>query len=206
MVNYHRLKTREESKQETRDALLRAGLEAFLEEGVDQPSLDAICARAGFTRGAFYVHFKDRDDFLSAVINKALSEFIDSIIATGTSGEDLHNTIDLFIRVAECGFALASDQEKNPVNIRVLLEASGRIPEISERFSALIQDAITRLVDTVRMGQTANRVRSDIHAISGATMLVAAAIGLIVMVDTGVSVDLNGIRDAVYKLMATSSK
>jgi AcrR family transcriptional regulator len=47
-------KPRELAKQETREAVIRAGMAAFTEEGVDLPSLDAICARAGFTRGAFY--------------------------------------------------------------------------------------------------------------------------------------------------------
>ena len=59
-------KSRDLAKQETREALIQAGMDAFSEEGVDLPSLDAICARAGFTRGAFYVHFKDREDFFAA--------------------------------------------------------------------------------------------------------------------------------------------
>jgi AcrR family transcriptional regulator len=74
---------RELAKQETREALIRAGMAAFSEEGVDLPSLDAICARAGFTRGAFYVHFKDRDDFFSAVAEQALRDLINWVISTG---------------------------------------------------------------------------------------------------------------------------
>ena len=50
---------RDAAKKETRSALIRAALKLFHEEGFDGPSLDAICARAGYTRGAFYVHFKD---------------------------------------------------------------------------------------------------------------------------------------------------
>ena len=45
--------TREETKQATRDALISAGMALFAEQGLDGPSLDAICDRAGFTRGAF---------------------------------------------------------------------------------------------------------------------------------------------------------
>ncbi|HKA30465.1 MAG TPA: TetR/AcrR family transcriptional regulator, partial [Candidatus Binatia bacterium] len=74
---------RELAKQETRDALIAAGLEAFAEHGLDVPSLDAICSRAGFTRGAFYVHFKDRDDFVVAVMEHVLGGFLDAVIATG---------------------------------------------------------------------------------------------------------------------------
>ena len=61
-------KSREVSKQETRQALLEAGLAEIIEHGWETPSLDAICARAGYTRGAFYVHFQDRDEFETAVL------------------------------------------------------------------------------------------------------------------------------------------
>ena len=52
------------AKQETREALLQAAMAEFAEKGLDLPSLDAICARAGFTRGAFYVHFRDREELV----------------------------------------------------------------------------------------------------------------------------------------------
>jgi TetR/AcrR family transcriptional regulator, transcriptional repressor for nem operon len=70
---------RGESKQKTRAALLRAALELFAEQGLDLPSLDAICDRAGFTRGAFYVHFRDRDDLLVAAMDKVGEAFLASV-------------------------------------------------------------------------------------------------------------------------------
>src|SRR4249920_604423 len=89
-------KPRELAKQETREALIRAGMAAFTEKGVDLPSLDAICARAGYTRGAFYVHFRDRADLLVAVVEHAMTAFMDTVIATGGAGHDLERTIDRF--------------------------------------------------------------------------------------------------------------
>src|SRR5688500_7521180 len=74
---------REQAKAETREALTMAALAEFAEHGLDTPSLDAICARAGYTRGAFYVHFKDRDDLIAAVMEHVTSAFIDAMIATG---------------------------------------------------------------------------------------------------------------------------
>ena len=64
-------------RKSTRQALLAGRAAELIEHGLDAPSLDAICARAGFTRGAFYVHFKDRDDFLVAVTDWALSGIVD---------------------------------------------------------------------------------------------------------------------------------
>src|SRR5678816_2963257 len=90
-------RSRDVSKQETREALIAAGIAAFREEGLDAPSLDSICARAGYTRGAFYVHFKDRDDFLIAVMSNVVQGFMDAIIATGDAAMDLQKTIDTFV-------------------------------------------------------------------------------------------------------------
>ncbi|HEY8429253.1 MAG TPA: TetR family transcriptional regulator, partial [Sandaracinaceae bacterium] len=78
-----------EEAARTREALVAAAMELFAEQGLTGPSLDAICAKAGFTRGAFYVHFATRDDLIAAVVEKAMGGFIDAIIASGEAGADL---------------------------------------------------------------------------------------------------------------------
>src|SRR5713226_8533111 len=52
---------RSRAKEETRDALVRSALALFAEKGLDAPSIGEICVRAGYSRGAFYDHFGDRD-------------------------------------------------------------------------------------------------------------------------------------------------
>jgi TetR/AcrR family transcriptional repressor of nem operon len=192
-----RSKTREEAKRETREALIRAGIEAFAAEGVDLPSLDAICARAGFTRGAFYVHFKDRDDFLLSVMDKVLSEFINSVIATGEYGEDLRKTVDLFIGAAENGLLPMVFGE---INLRVLLEAGSRNPAIRERFAVLLGDAITRMTAATGDAQAAGTVREDLRPDDVGMLLVASAVGLVVLTEAEVKLDISGMRETVYRL------
>jgi AcrR family transcriptional regulator len=51
---------RRRDKQGSREALVRAAEDLFIAHGFDEPSLSAICERAGYTRGVFYVHFKTR--------------------------------------------------------------------------------------------------------------------------------------------------
>src|SRR5882672_929013 len=88
-------KSRDDAKRETREALIAAGIEAFAAEGIDAPSLDAICARAGYTRGAFYVHFKDREDFFVTVMDWALTGILSAVI--GLNGDtDLSSAISRF--------------------------------------------------------------------------------------------------------------
>src|SRR5262245_35142144 len=87
------------AKAATRDALLDAALAEIAERGLDAPSLDAICARAGYTRGAFYVHFKDRDALVAAVVQRAMDRFLDAMIAHGDRAHDLEETITRFATV-----------------------------------------------------------------------------------------------------------
>lgn len=54
----------------TRNGLLDAAEQVFLEQGVSRASLAAIAERAGATRGAVYWHFKDKLDLFNAMIDR----------------------------------------------------------------------------------------------------------------------------------------
>jgi AcrR family transcriptional regulator len=62
--------TPERRRQLTRDALLDAALEVFVRRGFSGASLDEIAETAGFTRGAIYKHFENKDDLLLAVYDR----------------------------------------------------------------------------------------------------------------------------------------
>lgn len=53
---------------DTRTALLKAGMELFLQGGYDHAGTSAILERAGVPRGSFYHHFKDKKAFALAVL------------------------------------------------------------------------------------------------------------------------------------------
>jgi AcrR family transcriptional regulator len=54
----------------TRERVLDAAREVFAERGVFGATVEEICERAGFTRGAFYSNFEDKDDVLEALIER----------------------------------------------------------------------------------------------------------------------------------------
>ncbi|HEY9306649.1 MAG TPA: helix-turn-helix domain-containing protein [Microbacterium sp.] len=49
-------------REATRQKLLDAAALVFAEVGLDAASVEAICERAGFTRGAFYSNFETKDE------------------------------------------------------------------------------------------------------------------------------------------------
>lgn len=193
------LSTREAAKQETRQALIHAGISEFLEHGLDNPSLDAICARAGYTRGAFYVHFKDRDEFLVAVMEEVLSRFFDSIIATGEAANDLEETISRYAAVLSMGQIPWG--EAGSVRLFHLLDVCTRSPVIRQRFVHMIGEAAARVEHVIRQGQRAGTVRSDVGAREVGLLLVALAEGLVSLIDAGVRTDAEALRDTVLTLL-----
>jgi AcrR family transcriptional regulator len=61
---------RQESRHMTKTLLIDAAEGIFLREGFDHASVEQITEAAGFSRGAFYSNFIDKDHLLLAVLDK----------------------------------------------------------------------------------------------------------------------------------------
>lgn len=57
-------------REQTRARLLDAAHEVFAEVGMDAASVEMICERAGFSRGAFYSNFESKDELFLALITQ----------------------------------------------------------------------------------------------------------------------------------------
>lgn len=209
---------RERAKAETREALLQAAVAEFSAHGLDAPSLDAICARAGFTRGAFYVHFRDRDELVVAVMERAFGAFLDAIVPTGAEAHDLERTVrryadatqgllQLRARNSEAGALRARAGEPGAslatgVPLHRILEACERSPALRARFVALLGDAAERVARTAAAGQRGGAVRGDVSAAAIGPLLVTLALGFLAAIDAGAPVDAPAARDAVLALLA----
>ena len=194
---------RASSKEETREALIAAALAEFSERGLDAPSLDAICARAGFTRGAFYVHFRDREQLLEAVMEKVFGVFLDAVIATGNGASDLVETISRFAAAASTG---GGDKPMRPLALAIdmhrVFDACARSPLLKQRFVSLLAEGSARVTAAVERGQRAGSVRADVDPAALGQLLAMLALGILTALDTGVAVDPEQARDTALRLIA----
>ncbi|MFS0852873.1 TetR/AcrR family transcriptional regulator [Microbacterium sp. 179-I 3D4 NHS] len=78
------------SRHNTRARLLDAAAQVFAEVGLDGASVEAVCERAGFTRGAFYSNFESKDELFLMLVGRvaearvtAVRERVDEITAEG---------------------------------------------------------------------------------------------------------------------------
>lgn len=180
-----RARSRAETAAVTRAALIRAGIELVGTQGLDTPSLDAICARARRTRGAFYVHFRDRDDFLVAIMDHVGREFLDAVLAADAS--DLATIAGRFLQaVAQGQYPL---MKRGGVRPHQLLDACARSPVIRARYVALVQESITRVAAAIAADQTSQRLRADVDATRLAAIILAAVIGAQTMMELRVPFD-----------------
>ncbi len=179
-------KTRAETKQETREALVSAALALFSKHGLDAPSLDDICERAGFTRGAFYVHFGDRDDLVTAVMQRVGRTFLDALI--GSEGDDLATIATRFVAALDSGAYPLT--RKGGIRPYQLLDACARSSAIRKQYVALVNETMMRLADASRRAQKQKQLRSDASPEDIGFLLVTSVIGVQTLLDLDVAVDI----------------
>ncbi len=199
--------TRTEAMAETREKLLKAGAELFAREGLDGPSLDAICERAGYTRGAFYVHFADRDEFMVAVMDREGLPFLDAILGgegDGAAPPTFEAVVGRFLAsIASGAYPLT---RKNGPKPHQLLDACARSKKIRARYVALVADSIARLAKVIEASQDEGTLRSDVRSTDVATILLAAIIGGQTMLELDAPIDMARTGASMLTLLTRTSK
>jgi AcrR family transcriptional regulator len=176
---------RSDAKQQTRAALVRAAARVFHEQGLDA-SLDDICAAAGYTRGAFYVHFKDREDLIAAVATETSKGRIESIIASGEGALDLERTIQAFAEAVRTG----AFPGLGAVELHQFLAAVARSSAVRLQQQRVTSMAKGRLAQAVREGQIGGSIRKDVHPEAVAELLLSLVSGVEMMIVLGNPVDV----------------
>lgn len=85
-VELERPKRRREA---TVERLLDAALQTFAEQGFAAASVEDICGRGGFTRGAFYSSFRTKDELFAALFSRELRRDLTRVegLLTGLADE-----------------------------------------------------------------------------------------------------------------------
>lgn len=125
--------TPERRRELTRNALVSSAAELFAERGFHAASLDEIAERAGFTRGAIYSNFANKEELFFAVLerraNTSLETFARVIDQQGGPGK-----VDTFA-LAEAWRDEADDEQWTALGLEFSLYAL-RNPEVREQYVA----------------------------------------------------------------------
>ena len=191
-------KTRAEAKQATRAELVEAAREEFAAHGLEA-SLDAICARARLTRGAFYVHFADREALIVAVMDDVLGKFVTALTALLPESGGVAQVIELFFAAAQ--HRAPAIHAGGGLRFYHLMEACHRSPAVGDRYRAIVLEARDRLAAGVAHDQRTKTARRGVSAAALADLLVLAGLGVSAMFELEIPLDVGAAGGAMLDLM-----
>src|SRR5690606_10590759 len=155
-------------RETTRRRLLDAAAQVFAEVGLDAASVEAICDRAGFTRGAFYSNFETKDQLFLELAGEVALERVEAgrrrIAELDRAGAFAGPPANAFAIVQDVLDVSADDR------LSILLMSEIRIHALRNRELAaayLAQDeemrrAIARIIDDIGRTKTVKfRLPSD---------------------------------------------
>jgi AcrR family transcriptional regulator len=156
-------------REATRQRVLDAAREVFAERGVIGGTVEDICEHAGFTRGAFYSNFTDKEDVLQALVEReharllahldASFALVDQELAAAPDlGTAVASIVDRILRSVPVDRQLALVQTeleihavRRPDLARPFLEANERFTSRIAVFleAAMARNGLELTVDTV---------------------------------------------------------
>jgi len=148
------------SRENTRARLLEAATQVFAEVGLEGATVEAVCERAGFTRGAFYSNFASKDELflmLAASVSAERLQAVRERVEELTAGGGLEAECDASTLVQQVMDAGSDDRLGvmllSEIRIRALRdEAFGKAYLVQEEeMVAGIARIITDVVDTGKM-------------------------------------------------------
>lgn len=192
---------RAEAKEATRRALLEAGLLETVDQGGTIPSIDAIVARAGYTRGAFYFYFEDRDHFVTEMLEWVLNDILQQLfVATTEGGADLREVVTRFTDALAEGEWPDVGGDLRSAYLAVLQELRPGTG-LREQHATFMRQIVTMLEALVRDGQEAGTFRKDVDPGDVATVILLTAIGGIVWDRIDIDVDVRASGQALLALI-----
>ena len=158
-------------RAETVERLLDAALETFAEIGFAAASVEDVCRRGGFTRGAFYSSFRTKDELFAALFERETER---NLALAEQQLADLEGERDpVAAAVERCLGAFRADRTWVLVHTEYALHAARR-PEAAaalRRHAEQLHHRLTELIDSaaarlgIRLTLPANRMARIVLAL-----------------------------------------
>ena len=153
---------------DTREFIIDQSYKLFLEKSYEAVSISDISTAIGFTKGALYHHFKNKEELFKAVIDKYLgvisSREVDEFVTVAKSVENTITYVDNIVRTI-----CIDVQPFVPVNyMSLLIDALRHYPGYAEEKDAFFSRQIERLQGVLDEGVRSGELRPDIdtHAVA----------------------------------------
>jgi AcrR family transcriptional regulator len=119
-------RTQAERRHETREEILAAASRVFARNGFHGTSLDAVAEEAGFSRGAVYYNFADKEELFLELLDRRCAERARDIREVfGSGGDDIASTVEQAEAAARHALeAMTGDPEWRALYLEFLAHAA----------------------------------------------------------------------------------
>lgn len=155
--------TPERRRQQTRDHLLAAAAQVFAERGFHGASLDEVAAVAGFTKGAVYSNFKNKEDLFLALFkasyDREMAALHETMEASEVPPED---------RLADFVTLIREQTAEAGPSFGLLFQEfwlyAARNPDVRDQLTAVEDQGVQDLAEVIRT----ERERRDLEPLEDA--------------------------------------
>jgi AcrR family transcriptional regulator len=193
--------TRAESQARTRELLIVTAKGLFLTEGYSATSLEKVADEAGYSKGAVYSNFRNKDELCLAVLDRIHEEQVNLIAGALDGAEGLESLIAAFQIWAERSIG---DEAWTALEVEFATNAR-RDPAV--RHELAIRDKVIRDTIAAQLKSYAERfqIALPMPPDDVATALLSLGIGLGVQRAIDPSIPVNVLPDVIRLFTAARS-
>jgi AcrR family transcriptional regulator len=148
----------------------------FARSGFDRATVDEIVREAGFSKGAFYVHFESKEDLFWAMLEERIARQQEVFLKA------VDHTEPLAVNVRKILSGVFGLVREDPLWGTLFMEFGAhatRNEKVRSRLASMYERWRGLIVDILTAGRDAGRIREDIDVQFIATVLMAAVEGSI---------------------------
>lgn len=147
-------------REETRDRLLKAAFGVFARNGYERATVDEIVREAGFSKGAFYVHFSSKEDLFWEMFEDRAKELQGAFLEVVHPEATLRANIRSLLAAI---FEIEQQDPEWPATFTEFLAHAGRNPEVRDRLARIFESWHWFIGEMLKFSREAGHVRTDME-------------------------------------------
>ena len=162
----------------TMQRLQVAGLELFYQNGYHSTSVDDILKKLDLSKGAFYYHFKSKQDFFISIIQSLIVQKVYGALVQPIEGKEdpftvIEKALDAALETAEHNFF-----DNGFVLSNFISETNGKDEEVNSYLNDILKIWEVALVTSLQKGKTDGYVARHADSEGVASFIISAYIGV----------------------------
>ncbi|MDH3699286.1 MAG: TetR/AcrR family transcriptional regulator [Flavobacteriaceae bacterium] len=162
----------------TMQRLQVAGLELFYQNGYHNTSVDDILKKLDLSKGAFYYHFKSKEEFFISIIQNLIVQRVYSALVQPIEGKEdpftiIEESLDASLETAEHNFF-----DNGFVLSNFLSETQGKDPEINTYLNDILKIWEVALITSLQKGKSDGYVARHVDSDGVAAYIISAYMGI----------------------------